>query len=865
MVFRLVNRGIGTAAALLLIAALSPRARAVGMTQQESAERLKQTQVSMLRREPLEQRMIQRERLRLRNRGKRTWYGERMRPEIRPELPAADRGTGFARVEPRLRAASVPANHRINDPSGDSQSNTGQSELSIAAFGNNVVAAWNDGEGFNVHRSLQGYGYSTDGGTTWTDGGAVLTPAAGMLWTSDPVLTVNEKTGEFYFAGLIGDSANFGGTTNGVGVVKGTFVGGILRWQTPRIVRSLSSSFHVFDKEWLVADSLNNALYLTYTVFVAGGGDSIWFARSLDGGATWTNFRVVSSGTDAGYVQGSRPAVGPSGEVYVTWYAINLLCPYQDHFKVRKSTDAGVSFGAEIPAVALFSNFGSGAPGFNRANGITFPSIAVDRSNGSHRGRVYLAWNEGVSVFDDDLGGSNLVESESNANAAQADPFTMGQTVVGVIATNNDEDWYKFTGSQGQTAIVFLDSLQTATQDLTLALFCGDGTTRLAISKSGKVQDGAGSALTMFTLPLAGTNTYYVRVRVADPSDPSQQTGQYKLFTDFDAVDPVLMCPPVPSRARDHRDVFTSWSDNGVAWSTPVRVPDDPGYFDDWLPEVAVAANGKPYVTWFDWRDDPCGGASHIYVSRSDDGGSTWIGTAPVTDAQTAWSAVSSNIAPNQGDYNGLFANDSAVFAAWGDGRAGNPDAFMAKVPLLFTGALVALTSAQAAPDSVTLDWYAASNPGLTGTVYRRTETTGWSALAPFTADGTGRIRYVDRAVQPGDRFGYRLGYQDQGSEQFSSTVWVDVPRLQLGIDVWPNPAPGDVFVRLSLPDVQPATVELLDVTGRRVHSITYEPAGSGPQGPVNVTSGAQIPAGIYVIRVAQAGKSATSRVTLVR
>ena len=37
-------------------------------------------------------------------------------------------------------------------------------------------------------------------------------------------------------------------------------------------------------------------------------------------------------------------------------------------------------------------------------------------------------------------------------------------------------------------------------------------------------------------------------------------------------------------------------SDDGVVWSTPTRVNDSPGYYDDWFPEVAVDGVGRVFV-----------------------------------------------------------------------------------------------------------------------------------------------------------------------------------------------------------------------------------------------------------------------------
>src|SRR6185503_7151307 len=130
-------------------------------------------------------------------------------------------------------------------------------------------------------------------------------------------------------------------------------------------------------------------------------------------------------------------------------------------------------------------------------------------------------------------------------------------------------------------------------------------------------------------------------------------------------------------RARDHRDVFVTTSDNGTAWTTPVRVNGDAGHFDDWLPEVAVAGNGNAYVQWFDWRDAPaavCAGASMTYLSRSTDGGVTWPDGSPVSSSLSFWTTAYSNIIPNEGDYSSLFANQNAVYSCWSDGRNSDPD-----------------------------------------------------------------------------------------------------------------------------------------------------------------------------------------------
>ena len=41
----------------------------------------------------------------------------------------------------------------------------------MAAHGRYLVAGWNDADDVTQELNLSGYGYSTDGGATWTDGG----------------------------------------------------------------------------------------------------------------------------------------------------------------------------------------------------------------------------------------------------------------------------------------------------------------------------------------------------------------------------------------------------------------------------------------------------------------------------------------------------------------------------------------------------------------------------------------------------------------------------------------------------------------------------------------------------------------------
>ncbi|MFN7956698.1 MAG: sialidase family protein, partial [bacterium] len=468
------------------------------------------------------------------------------------------------------RISAIPLNTKANDKTADA-AGAGQAEQHAVFQGLNGLCAWNDGQGFNLTpQDVQGYGYTTNGGATWTDGGIPPKTASISTWTSDPVVGLNEKTSNFYYCGLISGPSS----TNGVAVVRGTFSGASFNWATPVVVVSGASSSAAYDKQWFVADSLTGNLYVTYTKFVVGGAH-IWFQRSTDNGATWSTPLQISATADNNLVQGSRPCVGPNGEVYVVYYAIGTVNDY-DYMKVRKSTDGGLTFGAEVTAASLLTNFGTGAPGFNRERGITMPSIAVDRSTGPNRGRVYVSYNETIDWYQDALGGGgSKSEVENNGNFANATPFTIGQTIRGAQSTTSDTDNWKFAAVQGSTYVFWVDSLRS-TLRYTIRIYCPNDTVAVSrIAMGGNASTAGQQGFIVWTAP--STATYYFRWA---PGGAGTSAG-YRIRTG-------VHTPYVLDVARDQRDAMVVSSPDGLTWGPPVRMNDDAALYDQYLPEVGV-------------------------------------------------------------------------------------------------------------------------------------------------------------------------------------------------------------------------------------------------------------------------------------
>lgn len=207
------------------------------------------------------------------------------------------------------------------------------------------------------------------------------------------------------------------------------------------------------------------------------------------------------------------------------------------------------------------------------------------------------------------------------------------------------------------------------------------------------------------------------------------------------------------------------------------------------------------------------------------------------------------------------------AIVVWTDWRDPNPDLYAAKITSDGTvPTLLALVSAEAEPGHVHLRWFSSDGTGFGVALERQSNGDSWRQIALLSADGTGTIIFDDTDVAPGQRYGYRLSISEAGVERYVGEVWVDVPAvLQLSLaPPRPNPTSGGLAVSLTLPSSVPATLELVDVAGRRIARQEVGTFGPGRH-VIDLARGTAIPAGIYSIRLTQAGRSVFAKATVVR
>jgi hypothetical protein len=229
----------------------------------------------------------------------------------------------------RRLAATVGSDIAVSNPSLDVGGST-QSETTVVAVGNVVCAAWNDaGEGFGSN-GFAGYGYSLDGGQTFTDGGPFPAGPSGDLSFGDPSLAYSARDNAFYFASLSSAGLSLWRSSNNC--------------QSFTYMGVIHSGFGD-DKELMAVDNTPTSpfygrLYVGWTDF--GSSADINVATHSDDGLTWSEPKNFPGSGQAG--QGVYPAVAPNGDVYMALVNRGFgLGDHQDQWLWR-STDGGESW-----------------------------------------------------------------------------------------------------------------------------------------------------------------------------------------------------------------------------------------------------------------------------------------------------------------------------------------------------------------------------------------------------------------------------------------------------------------------------------------------------------------------------------------
>lgn len=349
---------------------------------------------------------------------------------------------------------------------------------------NRVVAAYRDfSKGVNPANRRVGYSYSTDAGVTWSQSRLLdSTLLPGFPRNSDPAVGV-DTAGNFYIAVICI------GTSGALAIYKSTDGGETFP------VAVLIANTGSEDKEYITTDftpgsPYKNNIYISWTRFSSSSG--IKLTTSTNGGLNWSSAVAINDPANLG--QGSDPAVGLNGEVYVTWLGGTATT---DIVYFDKSTNGGSSFGTDViiasgttPEIPISSS------------GITFPSIATDISGGVRNGNIYATWCDARNG-DPDI----FISRSTNRGSNWSPPFRVNDDAVG---NGKLQCWpWIAVNDSGNIAIIYYDSRNTSSNIIIEAF--------LAISTDG--------------------GTSFVNYKLSSVPTPTNQPNTAIRFGDYIGID----------------------------------------------------------------------------------------------------------------------------------------------------------------------------------------------------------------------------------------------------------------------------------------------------------------------------------------
>jgi hypothetical protein len=393
------------------------------------------------------------------------------------------------------------------------------------------------------------------------------------------------------------------------------------------------------------AYSTDRGLTFTDGGFVPANGNKLEGDPALAFGPNGTTLYYASMGTDAGGY--SRIFVSPS-----------------------TSLNPSVTFG--VP-VAISGRTGGTKPLQDHE------FIAVDTTQSSFRGRVYVAWTE-FPLGNSPNGPSQVLFAASSSTTPLAfsptrvlSPVTaVNHGAMPAVAPNGDVYvvWGVFTPPAPPLTI------QAAAPQTIQIVRSTDGGANFRNPDTADANPSKTIANVTSTAGRMTSAGIHLRTRgfpyIAIDHTPTGSPTRGNIYVVFQAT------PPSPATARS-QIFFTRSTDGGKTWDMPRSISNGPAVTlngdatqnDNWMPSIAVSpVTGHIRVTFYSRREDPQNTDIRVYDAGSTDGGLTWFNQPRSMTAFKPSTGYDPKLpVAYMGDYISLVAAGSNFYAAWGDTR----------------------------------------------------------------------------------------------------------------------------------------------------------------------------------------------------
>ena len=236
--------------------------------------------------------------------------------------------------------------------------------------------------------------YTMDGGNTWVDVNGGYAPN-----------NVNSQGDPVVFYNLFGEAFYITMSESGIMLLKSTESGAV--WNEEINIDPLSEDSD--DKPHATADFSGvyiNNVYVAWTDFNSTTNGEVVLVKSTDRGETFGS-RVPLFPCSTTVIMGVNLQTGPNGEVYAIAAKYSEIDPNNDFqekaFVFSKSINGGNNFSSPTQIFTLEGiRTKILSPDFNLVRVNSWPSMAVDRSNGVRRGWIYIVYSD-KSTGDSDI------------------------------------------------------------------------------------------------------------------------------------------------------------------------------------------------------------------------------------------------------------------------------------------------------------------------------------------------------------------------------------------------------------------------------------------------------------------------------
>jgi Secretion system C-terminal sorting domain len=340
----------------------------------------------------------------------------------------------------------------------------------------------------------------------------------------------------------------------------------------------------------------------------------------------------------------------------------------------------------------------------------------------------------------------------------------------------------------------------------------------------------------------------------------------------------------IPAGNGNKPDIKLQYStDQAATWSSYTVVNDNhnPEISDQWFPSIdCERTTGKLYIKWYDDRENPSAYTTGVWATYSTTGGTSFATSQRISNA--SWLYPCPSCSPNtncyRGDYDAITANPVTSFAIWYDPRNCNyrsmgayfPDYAMKVNPTslnvtnqddsafsymsipavkLYDNSVKFTASVSPAPTAgtITFTFLNKDNNNLLDTL------TSFPDSLRMRVDATGGVTAGNYTITV-------LGTGPNGTPVHSRTIPLTVNPVGLSSNEneipkdfylyqnYPNPFNPSTHIRFDLAKSGFVTLDVYDITGRKVTELVNENLNAGKHNAEFNAS--ELSSGIYFYRI---------------